>query len=497
MARNYNPPNYNNPNYDPDDDELDNDASGQLDDAQINNAAAQRAAGIVTEAVPNALPGSGAPPADQLEQEVPVNTASGGIEADLISNTQDDEQDLDAIGTLDDSGAGTDEEMPLDAGASDEAAAGTTDDTTTVEETEEDPDQVSEEDALFDDSSGNIDETIFDDEDSDVSTVGQDGVALGGNQDLSLDLDEEGDSGFSTSGGEELDPNYDLESETIIEEDDEDFELPESDYGEDGNIEEVTEEEAQTFRDMLEENLMAKMMEDAQSAGQRDAGRAIAAARAQAGRGQMGMSGGMIAAQSDAVSNAVANAEDRLFNQQLQAGRLGAGMETEDRNQLITAIGVAEDLGMDDDELRSFIETVFPDMDADLIQDFGLGLDDEEVSEEEVVTETSSPSNSLGFLMDGSEMLDVNPNPFAQDGAKDIMESAEDFSSLAGGDTMELIWGHNGYTGEMHTVDYNGSEYAVVGRKYPGGLDWVLVEVNGPAWQTALDMVPADNNLPI
>lgn len=365
MARKYNPPNYNNPNYDPDDDELDNDASGQLDDAQINNAAAQRAAGIVTEAVPNALPGSGAPPADQLEQEVPVNTASGGIEADLISNTQDDEQDLDAIGTLDDSGAGTDEEMPLDAGASDEAAAGTTDDTTTVEETEEDPDQVSEEDALFDDSSGNIDETIFDD---------AAGATLGGNQDLSLDLDEEGDSGFSTSGGEELDPNYDLESETIIEEDDEEFELPESDYGEDGNMEEeVTEEEAQTFRDMLEENLMAKMMEDAQSAGQRDAGRAIAAARAQAGRGQMGMSGGMIAAQSDAVSNAVANAEDRLFNQQLQAGRLGAGIETEDRNQLITAIGVAEDLGMDDDELRSFIETVFPGMDPDIISGFGIG----------------------------------------------------------------------------------------------------------------------------
>ena len=55
-------------------------------------------------------------------------------------------------------------------------------------------------------------------------------------------------------------------------EDDEDFELPESDYGEDGNMEEeVTEEEAQTFRDMLEENLMAKMMEDAQSANAEDA----------------------------------------------------------------------------------------------------------------------------------------------------------------------------------------------------------------------------------
>ena len=424
MARNnYNfdslfPQTYTNPNYDVDDDDLEDDPSDQFDQAQVDSAAANQAADSMVnyEPAPNVLPGEGAPPVDQLEQEVPVNTGgdTGTIEEALNEDTTDDPGDLDALGTLDDNGPGTDEEMPLDAGAADGAAPGPTGDTTTVDETEEEPDQVNEEDILFDDSMGNIDETVFDD-----TEIGVEGSGL---DDLNLDLDnntsDDGmleDEGFDNPylTGEEVEEL--AEAGVSTQEDYELYNAGEDYYntneegptygslGEGGNIEESAEEQAQTFRELLEENLMAKMMEDAQSAGQRDAGRAIAAARAQAGRGQMGMSGGMIAAQSDAVSNAVANAEDRLFNQQMQAGRLGAGMETEDRNQLITAIGVAEDLGMDDDKLRSFIEQIFPDMDPDLIQGFGLGSTDNELPNlpseqgdwlEENVTTTISVSDA-------------------------------------------------------------------------------------------------------
>jgi len=401
MARSYNfnnptiPQNYNNPNYDvDDDDDLDNDPSSQFDQGQINNAAAQQAADSVVnyEPVPNVLPGEGAPPADQLEQDVPVNTGpdsagsdedplydpataglGGSIEEDLNVDTLDAPQELNNLGELDDSGAGVDSEMPIDG----QEVAG----------------NIEVEDSGLGDLSLDLDNNTSDD--GMLEDEGFDNPYLTGEE-----IEELAEAGVSTQEDYELynagEDYYNTNEEGPTY----------GSLGEGGNIEESAEEEAQTFRDLLEENLMAKMMEDAQAAGQRDAGRAIAAARAQAGRGQMGMSGGMIAAQSDAVANAVANAEDRLFNQQMQAGRLGAGMETEDRNQLITAIGVAEDLGMDDDKLRSFIEQIFPDMDPDLIQGFGLGSTDNELPNlpseqgdwlEENVTTTISVSDAEGM----------------------------------------------------------------------------------------------------
>jgi len=51
----------------------------------------------------------------------------------------------------------------------------------------------------------------------------------------------------------------------------------------------------ETFRQMLENTLMSKLGETAADRARMDAGRALVAARAQAGRGQMGMSGGMLA----------------------------------------------------------------------------------------------------------------------------------------------------------------------------------------------------------
>lgn len=377
MARAYqNPPipSYTNPNYDPDDDELDEDA--------INAAAASQAADTVVgdedaadyEPVPTVLPSEGGPPSDdQTGQEVPVNTGpdsagsgedelydpstanlkqGGNIEADLMSNTEDDEQDLDAIGTLDDSGAGTDTEMPID------------------------------------------------DEDAAVTDI-------------------------ITHSDDMMDPNYDANTETIVEPEEtvnpdlvsnwpSDYgdDLPESDPGDGGNIGNET-EEAKTFQELLEENLMAKMMEDAQSAGQRDAGRAIAAARAQAGRGQMGMSGGILAAQSDAVSNAVANAEDRLFGQQMQAGRLGAGIETEERNLLLNAIAVREDLGLEDDEFRALLEGI--GLNPDALPELGGG--DDEPEEEVIVYDNwdsllggASESDHIAEieLLDGSTGILIN-----------------------------------------------------------------------------------------
>jgi hypothetical protein len=363
MARNYNfipplPGGSTNTNDDPDDDELDEDG--------INTAAANQAADTIIgdedaadydyEDVPTVLPGEGGPPSDdQIVQEVPVNAGpdsagsdedelydpstanlkqGGNIEADLISNTGDDEQDLDAIGTLDDSGAGTDVEMPID----DEDAAVTV---------EEEPEEW-----------------------EDLSTFQPDATLGGG---LTDDIVE------TVVGG--------------------------------GNIGNETEED-KTFQELLEENLMAKMMEDAQSAGQRDAGRAIAAARAQAGRGQMGMSGGILAAQSDAVSNAVANAEDRLFGQQMQAGRLGAGIETEERNLLLNAIAVREDLGLDDDEFRSLLEGI--GLDPDALPDLGGGDDEpDEVEEEEesvltydeLFSAAQNPVNDNAYMLEEDIMV--------------------------------------------------------------------------------------------
>jgi hypothetical protein len=274
---------------------------------------------------------------------------------------------------------------------------------------------------------------------------------------MPIDDEDAAVADISTYSDDTMDPNYDAESETIVEPEETVYgdDLPESDYGDGGNIGDET-EEAKTFQELLEENLMAKMMEDAQSAGQRDAGRAIAAARAQAGRGQMGMSGGILAAQSDAVSNAVANAEDRLFGQQMQAGRLGAGIETEERNLLLNAIAVKEDLDLDDDAFRALLEGI--GLNPDALPDFGEG-DDE--PEEETVESSVSYDSLNGMANSGSDHVYSDPYNNGSDNTL-VINTAADGVSVPDGffreeDTVSL----EGYD---HNVYYNGDtdEYILV-----------------------------------
>ena len=86
------------------------------------------------------------------------------------------------------------------------------------------------------------------------------------------------------------------------------------------------EEEDDTFSSLLDQMLRDKMMEDPTEAARLDAGRALAAARSQAGRGQMGMSGGMLALQSDVMGEAARQAED-LFSVPGQGSAAGGAWE--------------------------------------------------------------------------------------------------------------------------------------------------------------------------
>lgn len=136
-----------------------------------------------------------------------------------------------------------------------------------------------------------------------------------------------------------------------------------------GGEEEIKEK---TFREMLEENLMGKLNETPEERAQMEAGRALVAARAQAGRGQMGMSGGMLALQSDVMGDAAAKAEDRLFNQQLSVGRIGTQLEALDKAEKLGLLDYMESadfeseaqasaflrdyLNMDDESARAAME---------------------------------------------------------------------------------------------------------------------------------------------
>jgi len=126
-----------------------------------------------------------------------------------------------------------------------------------------------------------------------------------------------------------------------------------------GGEEEEEEEETGddgSMKDRLIAMLMDKMNESPEERAQIEAGRALVAARAQAGRGQMGMSGGMLGLQSEVMGDASREAEDYLFGQQLAAGKLGAGMEAERANQLLNAIAVKDDLDMSDEDFRRFLQ---------------------------------------------------------------------------------------------------------------------------------------------
>jgi len=157
-----------------------------------------------------------------------------------------------------------------------------------------------------------------------------------------------------------------------------------------------------SFQTLLEEMLMEKMLEDPSEAGRIEAGRALAAARAQAGRGQMGMSGGMLALQSDVMGEASREAKKDLFQEQLQAGKLGSGIDVEERNQIINAIAVKEDLDMDDEEFERFLNALFPDMDtgmiANIIESGISGIDDD--------IDDDSGSDDDGVMSD-DEILDT------------------------------------------------------------------------------------------
>lgn len=189
--------------------------------------------------------------------------------------------------------------------------------------------------------------------------------------------------------------------------------------GSGGEEEEVVD---QSFREMLESTLMGKLTETAESRAQREAGRAIAAARAQAGRGQMGMSGGMLGLQSDIVTDAVADAEDRLFQQQLGAGRIGTQLEAVDKAEKLGLLNYMQNADFESPEQAAEFMREYLDIDADTasaaaqIGDYGEGQLPELRSEQgswlannyssEISEFDAQDMDKVGSFTDGGAMYD-------------------------------------------------------------------------------------------
>jgi len=160
------------------------------------------------------------------------------------------------------------------------------------------------------------------------------------------------------------------------------------------------------FGDALKQKLMEILEMDASERARNEAGRALLAARSQAGRGQMGMSGAMLGLQSDVMGEAALRAEDYLMDQQIDAARTGVRLEAMDR---------AEQLGLIDWVRSATQQGSSPEEIMEMLATLGVSGEDAEAllsgaggGEEELIFDNNTvPSNYQSFL---SGAVGFNPD---------------------------------------------------------------------------------------
>ena len=112
------------------------------------------------------------------------------------------------------------------------------------------------------------------------------------------------------------------------------------------------------FGDILEQKLLDILGMDPTERARNEAGRALLAARSQAGRGQMGMSGAMLGLQSDVMGEASERAENYVMDRQLDAAKTGVKLEALDRAEqlgLIDWVRSATESGNSADEIYDML----------------------------------------------------------------------------------------------------------------------------------------------
>ena len=112
------------------------------------------------------------------------------------------------------------------------------------------------------------------------------------------------------------------------------------------------------FGDILEQKLLEILGMDPTERARNEAGRALLAARSQAGRGQMGMSGAMLGLQSDVMGEASERAENYVMDRQLDAAKTGVKLEALDRAEqlgLIDWVRSATESGNSADEIYDML----------------------------------------------------------------------------------------------------------------------------------------------
>lgn len=165
---------------------------------------------------------------------------------------------------------------------------------------------------------------------------------------------------------------------------------------------ELSQPEPNNFRSELEKLLMGKLAEDVDERAAADAGRAIAAARAQGGRGMMGMSGGMIGLQSDIATSAAERARRGLFGEQMDAARRGVQLEALDKAESLGLLQYLSTTSMSRDEAINFIQD-FMDIDtqtAATIANAAIPEGEEEEDDPLAPPRTSEEEDDPTFLDD-------------------------------------------------------------------------------------------------
>jgi len=121
------------------------------------------------------------------------------------------------------------------------------------------------------------------------------------------------------------------------------------------------ENEGADFGQALEDKLMEILGMDPAERARNEAGRALLAARSQAGRGQMGMSGAMLGLQADVMGEAALRAEDYLMDQQIDAARTGVRLEAMNRAEqlgLIDWVRSATQQGNSPEQIMEMLATL-------------------------------------------------------------------------------------------------------------------------------------------
>lgn len=108
--------------------------------------------------------------------------------------------------------------------------------------------------------------------------------------------------------------------------------------GNENNNESGSGDDPDGFGDILEQKLLEILGMDPTERARNEAGRALLAARSQAGRGQMGMSGAMLGLQSDVMGEASERAENYVMDRQLDAAKTGVKLEALDRAEQLGLI---------------------------------------------------------------------------------------------------------------------------------------------------------------